>query len=331
MIIIGGNPSSGSTLLANILNNHPDIVCGPEMSLFNKKIIFDDYQYFKNNIDNILIKGYPTGGFQVYKEFIPEKKFYGLSNEMVREIVLSSINSKEFIKNIVNEVMANKKKIIFAEKTPSNTYNFDKIIELFPNAKIIHTIRDVRDTYCSLKKRNKSLFYSGSVWLYNNIVGSKSERQKSYMQIKYEQLVNQPAIEIERVLNFIGIDKTESILDVNHAHSVEYHKGRWNNSPSSDISNKSVGRYKNELSDNEINALMNISFKKSNMLNGSCISNVHDLMKYYGYDDIKYEKKLHMNTLIQYIKHIYARRRLDIGNCNKNDDIILLPYRSDIL
>ena len=41
-IIIGGSGSSGSSLLATILNRHPEVAVGPELSLFNKPVLYEN-------------------------------------------------------------------------------------------------------------------------------------------------------------------------------------------------------------------------------------------------------------------------------------------------
>jgi hypothetical protein len=47
-ILIGGCGSSGTTLLRKMINGHRNIICGPEMSVFDRPVMYDeslDYLY----------------------------------------------------------------------------------------------------------------------------------------------------------------------------------------------------------------------------------------------------------------------------------------------
>ena len=39
--------SSGSTFFSNLMNRHPEIVCGDELGLFSKPVFYDNYEHLK--------------------------------------------------------------------------------------------------------------------------------------------------------------------------------------------------------------------------------------------------------------------------------------------
>src|SRR3972149_6035587 len=65
-IFVGGAGSSGSSLLAVLLNRHPKVYCGAEASLFNKAAILGDFDVLKRKLAAWLKNGLPTDGFALY-------------------------------------------------------------------------------------------------------------------------------------------------------------------------------------------------------------------------------------------------------------------------
>ena len=98
------------------------------------------------------------------------------------------------------------------KKTPSNAYCFQDIINMYPDAKIIHMIRDGRDVYCSLKKRNINPFLASSMWLYNSVSGMQIAENTNYLELKYEDLVTTPQQTMERVCKHIEVPFTDNIF-----------------------------------------------------------------------------------------------------------------------
>lgn len=124
--------------------------------------------------------------------------------------------SSEEIKKAINDfdifcLEANKKR--FTEKTPKHIYKINKIFDYYPESQVILMLRDGRDVACSLKARNKDFTLGVDRWVKDNLEGCKHWNDPRVKVVKYEDLVNKPQETLEVLMNFLGEDYTDNILD----------------------------------------------------------------------------------------------------------------------
>ena len=116
------------------------------------------------------------------------------------------------------------------DHTPSNLIHFDKIRNIIPKAKLIHIYRDPRDVVASYKTRDwgsKSAF-ENTIWIKDVLFRWKGIRSKlklnSYIEIKFESLIQSPEKELKRLCEFLRIKYDQSFLNINFSrHNI----GRW--------------------------------------------------------------------------------------------------------
>lgn len=243
-IIIGGAGSSGSTLLVSILNRHKEIAAGPELSLLNKRYFFETpYTKIQENLKRILRKGICTDGWFIYPRFFFSK--YGFSDQQVSKLFDEATSQKEFIDGFFGKFLEREKKKIWAEKTPSNAYCFKNILELYPEARLIHIYRDGRDVVTSFIKRGMSPYYACMLWIYNTAQALTFRGHPNYYEMSYESLVNDPAGEINKLCAFLDVPFSDELLRADKDQKVEL--ASWNHSPNQGIVSSSVGKYVNFL------------------------------------------------------------------------------------
>jgi len=126
----------------------------------------------------------------------------------------------------------NNKKIC-GDKTPSFIRKLDLLLDVYPNAKLIHIARDGRDVYLSLKKIEEpsaasitvaSLEWRFKLSLIRRVIMKHPHRA---VELKYEDLLNNPAQTLEKVCDFIGVPFEAEMLSfhqtsegfVDHRHS----------------------------------------------------------------------------------------------------------------
>lgn len=121
-----GLPRSGSTLLVNILNQNPDITISPDSIL-----------------SSIVISSQST-----FSESVSESQYDSdTSYEMFSNFCRSGINS--WISTISNTKY-------YVDKCRGWGHEFDLLFNLFPNIKVIFTIRDLRGLASSIEKIQKN-------------------------------------------------------------------------------------------------------------------------------------------------------------------------------
>jgi hypothetical protein len=308
-IFIVCSASSGSTLLSNLLSKHPNVLIGPEMYVFDKKEIYGDYKEVKNNIRKWLKKGLLTKG-QVYeKAFFFNKEFYNLDDEKILSLFERNDNIKHVVDELFSGVMAEYGSNVWGEKTGSNGYCLKEIIKLYPNAKIIHLIRNPIDAIASVSKRNSSIYNATEHYIYNNVKSLDMESFSNYKRVKYEDLVSSPINTMADIFEFVEVDK----IDVSNNKSsiwegaVDMKKNThvtWGNSPTSPPSNSSIGRGEEYFNAKDLSLIHSVSIDLGKNYN---LNSVAGLMKHFEYDDKIFENVDKKNILFEAAREYYYK------------------------
>jgi hypothetical protein len=197
-IFVGGAPRSGTTLLQNMLDSHPDIVGGPEF--LHLPNIVD----VRNKLQNSISKDRIT-------EFSSSEKVDHLTRNFI----------ESFLLNLLDRYGAQ----YLSEKTPENVLIFSELMELFPESRFIQIVRDPRATVSSLlqvgKRTNKKAGFARcqKIWLAIKYVqqcldaGFDAVRKDPdrILTVSYERLVQDPVVETQRICDFLNISWSEQM------------------------------------------------------------------------------------------------------------------------
>lgn len=205
-IFLSGLPRSGSTVLSNVLSQHPDIQATPSSPLChiieNMRRMWSKDDFFKAQLDSNFEK--------IHKK---------LGN--VLKNVIDTWNS-DYIEKIV------------IEKNRSWLNCIEWLREIYPDFKMIVTIRDLRDIYASIEKAHrKTLFISFPDELEHNLADVRASQLfsdngligrtvKAVYNIgdipnitqhlliwRYEDFLMSPKESINNVFNFMGIETVD--------------------------------------------------------------------------------------------------------------------------
>ncbi|MCS3824365.1 sulfotransferase family protein [Salinibacter ruber] len=251
-LVIGAG-SSGTTLLSTILDSHPRLACGPELSFFNKKDVYKDFKSLRKNVAEYMQNGLATNGQAEYRVFMNNlDAYFHTESEVIRKIKNSS-SLKDFLNKFFEKYLIKRGKSRWGEKTGSNSYCIENFTKVYPEAKVVHIVRDGRDAVCSLEKRSNSLFHSVSHWVYNVSASIKHRKQDYYLEVKYEDLVTKTEAVLERVFDHIGENFNKRGIKKENSYWYSYSDGNvhssWGQSPFEEITDESVGRHLEEMSD----------------------------------------------------------------------------------
>ena len=115
----------------------------------------------------------------------------------------------------------------WAEKTPLNVRHIDWILERFPEARFIHVIRDGRDVVCSMRQhpdrrwvdgawvkvhRPLSLDQYARRWVLDTEAGMAHRGDPRYLEVRYEDLVQDPGRVLDDLLRDLGETFDPTIL-----------------------------------------------------------------------------------------------------------------------
>ena len=192
IIFIVGLPRSGTSLIEQIISSHPNVYGSGELD-YLERLMIDNF--YTNN----------------------ELKIPNLEHDDSHKLI-DTISSKYL--ELINDFNPAEENI--TDKAPLNFRWIGFIKILFPNAKIIHSVRDPKDNCLSLYK---NIFDDSLNWTYNK--SHIFHYYKNYNELmnfwkkklpnfiydcKYEDLIGNSKIEIEKLLSFCDLDWNDNCL-----------------------------------------------------------------------------------------------------------------------
>ena len=200
-VFIGGCSRSGTTLLGSMLGSHTDFICSPE-------------SHFKIDILRSISRGTPAdpdtllGLIKQYWRF----KIWELDLPSTFPETIDSYPS--LLNWIVTQYAQQQNKpdaTSWVDHTPENISYVSSLLELFPNAKMIHIIRDGRAVAASILPLDwgpNSIIKAAHWWVRMTAFGLAAEvayGPTRVMRVRYEELVQEPEQTLRNISAFLDI------------------------------------------------------------------------------------------------------------------------------
>ena len=227
-IFIVGCQRSGTTMLRLMLDSHSQISCGPETRFLEdlERIVGADWKRLSQ---------------------------FGYSQEeWLRRI-------RSFLEGIQSDYARSRGKTRWADKSPRYALHIPFLMQVFPDAQIVHVIRDGRDVAVSHRKRFGywSSVKSSVKWprYISAARGAGSALgEDSYHELRYDRLVADTETTLRQLLEWLGEEWEPEILDfATKKHDVpeRYHRqlAARNHKAGTDgsVYASRVGTYRSEL------------------------------------------------------------------------------------
>jgi hypothetical protein len=218
ILFIVGVQRSGTTLLRNILHAHPDVVVMYDCAFY--KILAGKYKGIACadlNIDEFIRDLYAVKRFN-YQRISPEELKLHLEDECKCEDYAQAIRCVAGSFREQTKPAAS----IVGIKNPNGIYHLPFIFENWPDAKVIHIIRDARGIYSSEKKKNleRGGYHSGKyLWTVSSQYQQMTRVFNAYkndprvLNIYYERLVSNFEEGAQEICSWLGIDLSDEILN----------------------------------------------------------------------------------------------------------------------
>jgi Sulfotransferase family len=241
-IFVVGLPRTGTTLTRFILNSSKEVGIGGESRFFEgtRRLGFETRQSFRRQLAKIGDMSSEAGAKQVvdYIYSIRKNNFWGklaktIDREEFLRRLLETDRSERALLDLAMSFYADGKPLR-GEKTPAHIYSVPAIFEWFPNTKIIHTFRDPRAVYISQTQKHNghsfilplifrrigfvfelySSLYVMVTWLHAIRLHHEYQRRypNQYYLLKYEDLVSNPRVALQKLCDFLEIQFTEEML-----------------------------------------------------------------------------------------------------------------------
>jgi Sulfotransferase family len=303
---IAGQAKSGTTLVAALLDGHPELLVLPQETAYFPTVLKKygkagrraQFDYLtEKSFSRVLFGGEPKWREHVYQNF-PQQNF----REAFERIAFDPANAERDLLVLLAEAYAwtigvSPDRIKrWIEKTPANRNHVDEIFSRFPNAKLLVTLRDPRAILAaqiSLEKTRQTKRFSVYYVIAHWRVAAKLARRVRAGEVpglfvQFEQLVNEPVQTMKNVCDYLEINfDPETVLKPtkigepwggNSAAQIVFSR----------ISAEAASRWEKELSEGEI---------------GWVEWHCHDLMPEFGY-----EPRLASRRLRHFVKPIRQER-----------------------
>ena len=194
LIFVGGSPRSGTTLVQNMLDCHPEILGGPEF------LHLPDIMALRKKLHRSIERGW-----------IDTFCTHGEVDARLHRLCL------DFLLPLADRHGVR----LLSEKTPENVLVFPELAELFQEARFIHVVRDPRAIVASLlevgsRARQKGLRpapFAANVEAAIRRVqrsfqcGMETEQRfpQRVLTLRYEDVVQDPAGETRRMCEFLDV------------------------------------------------------------------------------------------------------------------------------
>jgi hypothetical protein len=220
---IAGQAKSGTTLLAALLDSHPDVLVLPQETAYFPTVLrkYGDrgrraqFDYLtKESFSRVLFGGEPKWREHEYKDF-PQQKFL----ETFERVAFEPGNAQRDLLALMAESYAATIGIPierikrWIEKTPANRNHVDEIFARFPQAKLLVTLRDPRAilaTQIALEQTRRTKRFSAYYVIAHWRAAAKLARRVrsgdiSGLFVQFEQLVSEPSTVMKNTCDYLEI------------------------------------------------------------------------------------------------------------------------------
>ena len=199
LAFLGGHPRSGTTLLEQVLDSHPDIVSAEET------------QVFVDDVLNPLRANLPGGS--------PLAILEAAQTDALQQSRARYFHAMELC---LNKPIGDR---LLIDKNPSVTLFLPAFIRIFPEIKILIALRDPRDvvlscfmqcyvpvtpssvTYLSLEETTEGYAHMAEEWkILSSVI------KNPWLEVRYEDVVADLESVSRRVLDFLGVSWDASVL-----------------------------------------------------------------------------------------------------------------------
>ncbi len=230
-IFLCGYMKCGTTLLLELLDAHPELICLPGDSWFRgHKFLVGDQSAerfassFRDKWLGRVVN--PTGQApfwlfgkepQAYIDFVNHYcHWLKIINDSQRGHLLSTVLAY-YTANPARPAQPR----MWVEKTPGNEFDVERILHYFPAAKFIHIVRDPRENFASVKRLYKTRNWDWSPLEMASNIGKSCRLSKEnqavlgrerYFVLQYEELTQNPQKALEKICHYLQVSWSSSLL-----------------------------------------------------------------------------------------------------------------------
>jgi len=202
-IFVGGCERSGTTLLGAMLGAHSSCLCVPEMQFKLDILRFPDHGA-QETIDKaeVIRRLAQRSSFRIWE--------LNLNNAALLHEQLSCRQLIEWIVTAYGQTVGKPMPAMWVDHTPSNIRYVRTLLRLFPDAHIVHIVRDGRAVAASVLPLDwgpNQIDSAAHYWAERLAFGFAAESQwpERVMRVRYEDLVQDPEPVLQKICEALAI------------------------------------------------------------------------------------------------------------------------------
>lgn len=199
LLFIVGSPRSGTTWLQLLLAHHPAVATEGETHLFEHFV---------------------GPALRNWETLDAAPREMGPSLVMERERFVQ--RQREFAREVY-ALTAGPETRVVVDKTPGHALWIDEILTVFPDARLLHMVRDPRDVAASMMAASEgwgtswapgTAFEAGWMWC-EHVRGASDgvDRANEARVLRYEDLYAEPTSEFEALVGWLGLEASPELVE----------------------------------------------------------------------------------------------------------------------
>jgi hypothetical protein len=248
---IVGSDRSGTTMLRLMLDRAQDGPAIPPETMF-----ITDFRG--------VLRGGGLGTHDAAKEFTqrvwshPRVQMWGIEGEP--DMPPEGLSHEDAFRWAVEQpflaYMRRDGKTWWSDKTPPNIDHVDLLAEIFPGAKFVELVRDGRDVALSMMTMpwgDNNAWTTGLRWASCIREGERqrASRPGDVLLVRYEDLVTEPAEQLQRVSEFLGMAYDDDMLAVEKTDTSKLQHQDWFGNLWKGINTSAMDKWRTKMSEHD--------------------------------------------------------------------------------
>jgi hypothetical protein len=253
IVFIIGVGRSGTSLLQSMLHAHPDVAFLPETHFF-RHYLARPYSRWNHE----------RAGAKSFRSTLASDDEYQRAGIPAEELLAPFLNGTRAFNLAATytrllQLYRDREEVsVIGEKDPRLIDYLPQVWHVFPEARILHIIRDPRDVLLS---RMKAEWSAGRPdWLHALTYRAQIRRGRKqgrrsfgtqYMEIRYEDLLAEPEQSLRKVADHVGVPYSEAMLAFQRSAEELVHESEraWKEETTGPLLRDNTGKWRKGLSD----------------------------------------------------------------------------------
>jgi hypothetical protein len=153
--------------------------------------------------------------------------------------------------------------VMWGDKSPAYIRHMELLLEHFPNARIVHIVRDVRDYCVSIRKAwRKDVRRAAHLWARDVAVAHRicMQHPQRCIEVRYEELLQSPEAQMRRLCAFLDLQYCDAMMRLHRRAEPRRESSSDAPAAATEIVRNNFGKFTQQLTARDIRAIEALAF-----------------------------------------------------------------------